>query len=79
MRDGDDDAARKAQADTFRAITSTLLKHSRNGVVICNAWQMQDVWNERAVSLSRAQNNEYEIEPHDILFLAFEPRRSESR
>ena len=32
-----------AQAETFRAIIKTLLRHSRNGVVTWNAWQMRDI------------------------------------
>jgi hypothetical protein len=36
--------------------------------------QVQDVWNDRSFALSRAQNRKYEIEPHDVLFLAFKPR-----
>jgi arylsulfatase A-like enzyme len=35
--------------------------------------QVQDVWNERTFSLSRAKSQRYEIEPKDVHFLAFQP------
>lgn len=36
------DANLQAQADTYRAIVGTLLRHSANGVVTWNTWQMRD-------------------------------------
>lgn len=41
--------------------------------------QVQDVWNDRTFLLSRAQSHLCEIEPHDVVFLAFKPRRIASQ
>jgi hypothetical protein len=49
------------------------------GIDLDPALQVQDVWNERTFTLSRAQNREYEIEPHGVVFLAFKPRRIASQ
>jgi len=40
--------------------------------------RVQDVWNERTFTLIEGQSQQCEIELHDVLFLAFKPRRSAS-
>lgn len=42
IRNGENEANLEAQAETYRAIVKTLLKHSNDGVVTWNAWQMRD-------------------------------------
>jgi hypothetical protein len=49
------------------------------GVDVGAALQVQDVWNERTFTLSGEQSQPDEIEPHDVRFLAFKPRRNASR
>lgn len=51
MKNGSSQAELDAQAATYAAIVRTLLKHSKNGVVTWNAWQMRDNDTQRSDGL----------------------------
>lgn len=46
------------------------------GIDVNAAVQVQDVWDERTFTVSRAKNQRYRIGPHDVVFLAFKPHRN---